>query len=169
MGTGTVVMGIDPGTEKLGFCALELMTGPIPYRNLEIGVIQARGRNRDARWPELIEALGERVTRHEPDFIAVEDGFVGRGGEASLALGEARGIVIALAHLIGAKIMRIKVSTAKKAAFGRGDATKQQVQGMVRTILGLVDWPPLDASDAGAVAIAAANRLGIHQIRAVRS
>jgi crossover junction endodeoxyribonuclease RuvC len=156
---GTIVLGLDPGTEKLGFCLLSVESGPAPFRCVDMGVIEETGNHRDVRLPGMSRTLGLLIAEHRPTLMAMENGFVGKGREASLALGEARGVIIAHAAAHRVHLMRVSVQEAKRAVTGKGSASKTQVQGMVRSLLQLSYWPRLDASDAASVAIFAANRV----------
>jgi crossover junction endodeoxyribonuclease RuvC len=74
--------------------------------------------------------------------------------KSALKLGQARGAVLVAAARAGVEIFEYSALEIKSALVGYGRAEKQQVQEMVRVLLGMKDAPePLDASDALAVAI----------------
>lgn len=70
----------------------------------------------------------------------------------------ARGVVVAAARKNGKDMFEYPPSTAKKAVVGTGNASKQQVQGMVQRLLNLSKPPPEDAADALSLAICHALR-----------
>lgn len=74
-------------------------------------------------------------------------------------MGEGRGVAIA-AMAVGEKpIFEYSPAEVKRSVVGNGRAHKNQVQEMVRMLLGLPEAPqPDDAGDALAVAICHCNR-----------
>ena len=69
-------------------------------------------------------------------------------------MGQARGVVLLALAEAGLSVAEYTPMEVKQAVAGYGGADKNQVQQMVRAILGLKDIPkPDDAADALAVAI----------------
>ena len=99
------------------------------------------------------------------DVLALEEAFFGKSVQSALRIGEARGVVLVAAARAGIPVAQYPPATIKKAVTGRGGATKEQVQEMVRITLGLAAPPqPADAADALAIAICHALR-GDHLTR----
>ena len=91
---------------------------------------------------------------------------------SALRIGEGRGVVLASAASVGARVVEIAPAAAKKAVVGSGQADKTQVARMVEAHLGLDAGLelPLDATDALALALAAVHRrLGVDRVRVPRS
>ena len=144
----TVILGIDPGSRCTGFGVLDL-TGGRP-RYLASGVVRPRASDLAERLGEILGAAQQLIDRYHP---AVEDVFVARDPRAALRLGQARGVVIAVAAQRGVAVVEYSARAVKQAVVGSGGATKEQVQHMVVQILGLPAVPPADAADALGVAI----------------
>jgi crossover junction endodeoxyribonuclease RuvC len=149
-----IVLGIDPGTAITGFGFVEEeQDGSL--RVLEYGVIQTIA---DLSMPERLVQLYQRIKEiillHHPAMGAVEKLFFQRNVRTALSVGQARGVaLLAMAEMV-LKIGEYTPLEVKQAVVGYGGADKNQVQQMVRTILGLKDIPyPDDAADALAVAI----------------
>ena len=85
--------------------------------------------------------------------MAVEKVFVGKNVQSALKLGQARGVALALAGINNMTVFEHSATQVKKAIVGRGHADKQQIQHMVKMLLGLSGTPRTDAADALAVAI----------------
>jgi Holliday junction resolvasome RuvABC DNA-binding subunit len=85
--------------------------------------------------------------------VAVEDVYVSENVRAALKLGQARGAAIAAAVHAGLPVFEYTASQVKQAVVGQGRAAKDQVQRMVKALLGLPEVAQADASDAVAVAI----------------
>ena len=147
------IIGVDPGSDTTGY-----------------GVIDSDGRHYDLveyagiRGPKhlsfaerllaISRKLEEVIERLSPQACAVEDTFYAVNVKSALKLGQARGAVLVVAARAGVEVFEYSPLEIKSALVGYGRAEKQQVQEMVRVLLGMKHVPePLDASDALAVAI----------------
>jgi len=112
------------------------------------------------RLREIYEGLGRAVEEFAPDEAAVEEVFMGRNAASALKLGQARGsaIVACLAH--GVPLAEYSARKVKQAVAGSGAAGKEQVQHMVKVLLGVKGDIAEDAADALAVAICHAHTRG---------
>ncbi len=154
-GTGDVVVGIDPGTLRLGWAVLEVCGSNITRR--ASGVLQPPARwERPRRLGALLQGLTALLDEHKPSVVAVETAFVRRDPRAALALGEARGLPIALASARGIEVVEVTPSEVKQRVVGSGRATKGQIQAMIQIQLALPAGLGEDESDALAVALTAA-------------
>ena len=98
--------------------------------------------------------MQELITAHAPDAVAVEESFVGADARTALSVGQARGAVMVAAANAGVDCAEYPPARVKQAVCGYGRAEKEQVQKMVKAILGLETEPtPTHAADALAVAI----------------
>lgn len=96
---------------------------------------------------------------HQPEQAAVEDIFFAKNASSALKLGQARGaILMALLnkHLM---VREFTAKQVKQAVAGYGQASKAQVQHMVRLLLNLSASPSEDAADGLAVALCLTNHL----------
>ena len=100
------------------------------------------------------DAVAELIAEHAPDAVALEESYVGADARIALSVGQARGAVLVACALAAVECREYAPSSVKQAVCGYGRAEKDQVQRMVKTILGLRAAPtPHHASDALAVAI----------------
>jgi crossover junction endodeoxyribonuclease RuvC len=153
-----VVLGIDPGSLVTGFGVIAGAGGR--WRRLAGGRITTDAR---APLPERLLAIHRAVlavlSEHRPDALAVESLFNARNPRSSLVLGHARGVVLLAGALRGIAVAEYSPREVKSALTGHGGATKEQVQFMVRRLLGPeVVATSLDESDALAVALCHAQR-----------
>jgi len=150
---GTRVLGIDPGTLRLGYGVVE-HDGGAALRYVECGVITAPAHQpRAARLAEIGRGLRELLMELRPHAVAMEDAFYGKNVQSTLALGEARGVAIFVASEQGLPVSGYPPSTIKQAVVGHGRATKDQIGYLVRALLSLRRTPAPDAADALAIAI----------------
>jgi crossover junction endodeoxyribonuclease RuvC len=119
------------------------------------GVIRTRADLPTAsRLERIYDGLKEVINTYKPDVASVEKLFVSRNPAAALAVGQARGVGLLAAATMGLEIAEFSPSEVKQAVVGYGRADKNQVQQMVKVLLGLPELPkPDDAADALALAI----------------
>ncbi len=147
------VLGIDPGTLRLGYGVVE-HDGGATLRYVECGVITAPARDpRPARLTEIGRGLRELLLELRPDAVAMEEAFFGKNVQSTLALGEARGVALFVAGEQGLTVSGYAPATVKQAVVGHGRATKDQIGYLVRALLSLRRVPEPDAADALAIAI----------------
>jgi len=153
-----VILGIDPGTLVVGYGALRLTAGGPEF--VAAGVLRPR---RTATVPERLGEIGAGLDALlvdlAPATVVVEEAFVARNVQSALRIGEGRGVALAAATRYGAGVIQLPPAVAKKTLVGNGAASKEQVAGMVRRLLGLAEVEAvLDATDALALALAHAIR-----------
>ena len=94
------------------------------------------------------------VTRFKPSFAAVETVWFGQNISAGILTSQARGAAIVACAMNGLKVEEYTPNEIKLAVVGEGMAEKEQVQYMVKKLLGLQAPPKPDhAADALAAAI----------------
>jgi crossover junction endodeoxyribonuclease RuvC len=147
------IFGIDPGSERTGYGCIE--SAGSRHRLVASGSLSASA---GATFPDKLlfihSGLKSLIERHRPECIAVEDIFYARNVRSALKLGHARGVVLLAASEMGVPVVEYSPAEIKRAVVGYGRAEKQQVQEMIRLLLGLDARPsPHDVADALAVAI----------------
>ncbi len=147
------VMGVDPGSETTGYGVID--SDGRHYKLVEYAGIRAPARfNFAERLLIISQKLEEVIGRLKPTAYSVEETFFAVNVKSALKLGHVRGVVLVAATRAGVPVFEYSPLEIKSALVGYGRAEKQQVQEMVRILLGLKDPPePLDASDALAAAI----------------
>lgn len=145
------VLGIDPGSRVTG---LGLVAGEgDDLRCVYSDSVRTADGELGARLREIFEAVSSVVDRYRPDVVAVEQVFVGQNVRSALVLGHARGSAMCAALARSLPVAEYSARQIKLAVVGSGGATKEQVQHMVRVLLGMSAPPPADAADALACAI----------------
>ena len=149
-----LVIGIDPGTAITGY-GLVQDNPDGSLTSVDYGVIQtSQGSDMPQRLLELHRVLKEILLLHRPESGAVEKLFFQRNVRTALSVGQARGVALLALAEVDLPIAEYTPLEVKQAVAGYGGADKNQVQQMVRTLLGLDEVPrPDDAADALAVAI----------------
>lgn len=146
-------MGIDPGTNYMGYGVIEI-DGRQP-RAVVIGEIDLHKiKDPYEKLRYIFERVRTLVEEYAPDEVAFESPFFGENVQSMLKLGRAQGVAIAAALSARASITEYAPMRIKQAITGRGAASKEQVAQMINSILH-TDYHPrkLDATDGMAVAV----------------
>ena len=149
-----LVVGIDPGTATTGYGFVR-DTSDGGLEAVDYGVILTpAGELPEKRLLMLFEKLTELLLLHAPESGAVEKLFFQRNVTTAIAVGQARGVALLCLAKQAVSLGEYTPMEVKQAVAGYGGADKNQVQQMVKAILGLKDIPrPDDAADALAIAI----------------
>ena len=149
-----IILGIDPGTQLLGFGVIRAGGKKAFYEDM--GVLDLR-KEKDAysRLRVIHECIGEVCRSYHPDELAIESPFYGKNAQVVLKLGRAQGAAIIAALEGGVQsVTEYAPRKAKEAIVGNGAASKEQVQLMLEKTLGVRLSPEhLDATDALAIAL----------------
>jgi len=147
------VFGLDPGVSRCGYCVLDGRgRQPVP---VALGVLRtAPSAPLPQRLADLQRELRALLVEFRPDVLAIERIFFQVNVRTAMSVGQASGIAIAEAVCAGAEVVQYTPNEVKQAVAGDGSAGKEEVQIMVRTLLGLATVPePPDAADAAALAL----------------
>jgi crossover junction endodeoxyribonuclease RuvC len=147
------VLGVDPGTATTGYGIVEGEGDRLTLATYGTIVTPAH-QPLAQRLQHIYRELRALVSEWHPDSAGVEELFFSKNARTALVVGHARGVVLLALTDAGLPIQEYKPAEVKQAVAGYGGAPKEQVQGMVKLLLGLDDVPrPDDAADALAVAI----------------
>lgn len=149
-----IIMGVDPGTRSLGVALLDLDKGQ-NVRSLHYEAIQSpASKPLYQRLGHISNSLEELFSKFEPHVVVLEKSFFGVNMSTAIRMGEARGVVMSLAGRFLCDLMEFTPNSVKSAIVGHGHATKEQMQGMVKRLLGIRgDFATHDESDALALAL----------------
>lgn len=152
------MLGIDPGSRVTGYGVVEWQRGRTRY--VASGCVRVQASDAAVRLAEIYAAVSTLIDTHAPSIVAVEQVFLARNASSALKLGQARGVALAAAAGRGVPVAEYAARRVKQALTGTGAATKEQVQHMVKALLGLSATPMRDAADALAIAICHINTQG---------
>jgi len=147
------ILGIDPGTGRLGFGIIELSNRELKL--VDAGVITTSKNLSDSERLKIIyDDLNDIITDNSPSIISVEKLFFAQNVTTAMSVSQARGVVLLLAEIHKLNIYEYTPLQIKQALTGYGRAEKYQIQNLVKMILGLKNIPkPDDCADALAAAI----------------
>jgi len=145
------ILGIDPGSRVTGYGIINV--SGLDYSYVASGCIRIKSEDFPEKLKEIYVGLDAIITEYQPDLAAIEQVFVKINVGGALKLGQARGAAICACVMRSLKVGEYSPNQIKKAVVGRGHATKEQVQHMVKTQLNLQKSPSSDAADALAIAL----------------
>ncbi len=158
-----IVLGIDPGSRITGYGIVQKVGNRLVH--IDNGAIFTdTAIDFPGRLKKIFDGLLEVIAQYHPDEVAVENIFFATNPQSALKLGQARGAAIVAAVHCGLPVAEYSALQVKQAVVGQGKAEKEQVQKMVKALLGLPEIAQPDASDALAVAICHINSFNIKQI-----
>ncbi|ASP40421.1 crossover junction endodeoxyribonuclease RuvC [Bacterioplanes sanyensis] len=146
-----LILGIDPGSRITGFGVINAVGQQLEY--VSSGCIRLGDGAMPERLGKLFDSITELIEQYSPQQFAIEQAFMGRNADSALKLGQARGVAMVAAVQQQLEIAEYAPRTIKQAVVGKGSASKEQVQIMVRQLLKLPGNPQADAADALAIAI----------------
>ncbi|WP_304582847.1 crossover junction endodeoxyribonuclease RuvC [uncultured Alistipes sp.] len=146
-------MGIDPGTNFMGYGVLEIegrTVRPVVLGDIDLHKLT----DPYAKLARIFERVGALIDEYRPREVALESPFFGENVQSMLKLGRAQGVAMAAALSRGLSVSEYAPMRIKQAITGRGSADKEQVAAIVCRTLA-IDRPPrrLDATDGMAVAL----------------
>ena len=149
-----IILGIDPGTTIMGYGVLRVK-GTKPEM-IAMGIIDLRKfANHYLKLRHIHERVLSIIESYLPDELAIEAPFFGKNVQSMLKLGRAQGVAMAASLHRNIPITEYSPKKVKMAITGNGNASKEQVAGMLQNLLSLKEFPTkyLDASDGLAVAV----------------
>ena len=148
-----IILGIDPGTAVMGYGLVKQTGAKIEL--ISLGVIKLDALDDHMlKLQRIFEKTVALIDNYHPDCLAIEAPFYGKNIQVMLKLGRAQGIAMAAALSRSIDITEYSPRKIKQAITGNGNATKEQVAGMVQRLLSFKETPDfLDATDGLAVAV----------------
>ncbi len=170
------ILGIDPGSRVTGYGVIDVDKGKETL--VEYGVLRLDAtKSHEVRLKQIYDRLSKVVERCLPDESAVEMPVYGKNPQAMLKLGRAQAAAMLAVLNRDISVVQYTPKEVKKSVCGNGNAAKEQVWFMVRSILSIsedatdqkeashrkgksnsIDSAAYDATDALAVALCHAHR-----------
>ncbi len=146
------ILGVDPGTARIGWGLIEERGGKITAK--AYGCITTDKIDSQAeRLSQLYTAFTKLLKTYKPGEMGVEDLFFATNAKTAIAVGQARGVILLAAAQAHIPVSSYSPMTVKKTICGSGSADKAQVGKMITLILNLKEIPkPDDTADALAIA-----------------
>lgn len=139
------ILGLDPGTAITGW-GMIAQHGRC-WQAVDYGTIRPpKEQLLSARYHWIYRHVLQLIERYQPAALVVETQYVAKNPQSALKLGMARGAILIAAVQAAVPVFEYTPSRAKQAVTGRGQASKEQVQAMMRCLLNLT--APIESTDA---------------------
>tara|TARA_B100001250_G_scaffold175889_1_gene151237 strand:- start:1384 stop:1944 length:561 start_codon:yes stop_codon:yes gene_type:complete len=148
-----VIMGIDPGTNIMGFGIIRIKNNNMQLIELnELNL--SKEKDHYIKLSYIFKRTSELIKQYVPDEIAIEAPFFGKNVQSMLKLGRAQGVAMAAGLNLKIPITEYSPKKIKLSITGNGNASKEQVAKMLQSILKIKTLPKkLDSTDGLAAAV----------------
>lgn len=158
-----IFFGIDPGTAVTGYGIIRTKQNTLAYEDAGVIVTDTHA-SLSEKLEKIYDSLSAKLEEYEPDCVSIEQAFYAKNVHTTLVLGQARGVVMLAAQKACIPIVEFTPREIKKAVVGNGNASKSQVEFMVKTILRLPQKEiHADMYDALAAALCAYNHTSLNR------
>ncbi len=147
------IIGIDPGTNILGYGIIEIKDHRAIL--LDCNILNLKKLNeQQIKLREIFLRVQDIIEAYRPAKMAIELPFYAKNPQSMLKLGRAQGVAIAAAIVMGVEIAEYSAKKIKQSITGNGNASKQQVCAMLSALLETqIEIDHFDATDALAAAM----------------
>ena len=148
-----LILGIDPGTNLMGYGILKVrgkevvnvvVSGVVDMKKLDDPYLKLR---------TIFNRVSQIIEEYLPDELAIESQFFGINVQSMLKLGRAQGVAIAAALQRELPIFEYAPKKIKMSVTGNGEASKEQIAMLLPKLLKVKISPrSFDETDALAIA-----------------
>lgn len=151
--TDKIILGIDPGTNVMGYGLIHIKGNKMEL--IVMGVLRLEKVGDHAlKLQKIFDCVVSLIAQYKPDEMAIEAPFFGKNVQSMLKLGRAQGVAIAGALSRNLPICEYSPKKIKQSITGSGNASKEQVAAMLKSLLQFKETPEfLDATDGLAAAV----------------
>lgn len=148
-----IILGIDPGTNLMGYGVIQGMGNKPVYVDMDVIDLKKAG-DHYMKLRRIYEGTLTLIEKYLPDEVAIEAPFYGKNVQSMLKLGRAQGVAMAAVLSRDIPVFEYAPRKIKLSITSTGQASKEQVAGMLARMFSLKDLPRnLDATDGLAVAV----------------
>jgi crossover junction endodeoxyribonuclease RuvC len=155
-----VAIGIDPGIAAVGYGLVSTAGGKLNL--IAHGCIQTKSSEpMGKRLAYIFHEIEKLLRQYAPDVGGIEELYFFRNVSSAFPVAEARGVIRLAFEEAHIELMEHTPNAIKKSVTGSARADKNQVQEMVKMLLGMPQIPKPDhAADALAAAICTLHSIG---------
>lgn len=148
-----IILGIDPGTSMMGYGVVGINAKQMTL--VATGIINlSKVEGHDQKLKQIFAKTLSLIDEFSPQILAIEAPFYGKNIQSMLKLGRAQGVSMAAALYRDLPIEEYSPRKIKQSITGNGNASKEQVAAMLKTLLKMEKLPKnLDATDGLAAAV----------------
>ncbi|MDR3272098.1 MAG: crossover junction endodeoxyribonuclease RuvC [Flavobacteriaceae bacterium] len=152
--TEKIIIGIDPGTNIMGYGVISVKDKKMSLLCIDELILHKLD-SHALKLKKIFERTLAIIDAYHPDELAIEEPFYAKNVQSMLKLGRAQGVAMAAGLLREIPIAEYLPKKVKMAITGNGNASKEQVAGMLKNLLNIKEFPTkyLDATDGLALAV----------------
>lgn len=160
-----IILGIDPGYATIGYAVVESTGNSI--KPIKYGHISTPAKDDFfLRMKNINKELKAILMQYSPSELSIEKIFFSKNAKTAINVAQVRGALIQESLNHNLEIFEYTPIEVKLAVTGYGQASKDQMQKMVKALLNLVEIPkPDDTADALAIAICHCNSAKIKHLQ----
>lgn len=158
------ILGIDPGLRYTGWGIITKEGSHI--KHIANGTISTSKNTKDLsfRLKEIYVGIYNIIKTYHPEEASIEETFVNQNPKSTLKLGQARGVALLTPALFEIPVFEYSPNIIKKAVVGTGHAKKEQIEAMVKILLGGIKPDSEHSADALAIAICHTNHRNFNKL-----
>jgi crossover junction endodeoxyribonuclease RuvC len=151
--TDKIILGIDPGTTIMGFGLIHVKGSKLSLITMDVLHLSKLPSHED-KLKRIFEKTLSLIDHYKPDEMALEAPFFGKNVQSMLKLGRAQGVAMAAGLYRNIPMCEYSPKKIKQSITGNGNASKEQVAGMLKSLELINEIPThLDATDGLAAAV----------------
>ncbi len=155
------ILGIDPGTTRIGYGLINSQT----LKAIDFGLLDIQAKSNHQKLFDLEYEYKKILESLRPDLVAIENIYFSKNQKTAIAVAEARGVLKITSLKAGLRVVEYGPKEVKLAVTNYGLSDKKAVYKMICKILGLKEIKgPDDVADALAIATTAALRYKIDSL-----
>ena len=155
-----IIFGVDPGTILTGFGIINSKGNNISL--IKSGIVKTNPNDDLSKKLKYIyTSLNNEVIKHKPDVFCIETAFYGKNVQSAMKIGYVRGVAMLVASINDILCVEYSPREIKKAVVGKGSASKEQVQFMIRNLLNL-NTDKLKFDETGALAVSVCHSIRVN-------
>ena len=149
-----LIMGIDPGTNFMGYAIIKVADRKSKPELVVSGVVDMKKLTDPyIKLQRIFKRTLQVIDTYQPDELAIESQFFGKNVQSMLKLGRAQGVAIAAALQRDIPIFEYAPKKIKMSVTGSGDASKEQISLLLSKFMAIDTSTKLfDETDAIAIA-----------------
>ncbi|MDD3772477.1 MAG: crossover junction endodeoxyribonuclease RuvC [Weeksellaceae bacterium] len=148
-----IILGVDPGTTVMGFGLIKIEKKKMEFLLMD-ELLLHKYDTHELKLKKIFERTLSLIDTYHPDELAIEAPFYGKNVQSMLKLGRAQGVAMAAGLYREIPITEYSPKKIKMSITGNGNASKEQVAGMLQHLLDLKELPKrLDSTDGLAAAV----------------
>lgn len=141
-----IILGIDPGVERIGFALLEKKPGISSHiKYIDSGTIFTnKAKSRSTRFLEIFNMLHNVVEKYRPNCLALEELYFSKNVSTATSVAQSQGVIYLLAAQSNIEVRTFAPNTIKMVVTGDGKADKNAVKKMVHLQLVIPEKKRID-------------------------